>query len=154
MIVMGLDLATATAGVACVEIDTGNLTFFKEINAKKSWLTPKRCAYISSEISNIIDELQPDYVWGEAIGTRFIQTAIGMGRVHQSIYEALEKTNRSYETLSPSQVKKYATGSGTAKKEQMIKAAYDRWNVVLTDNEADAAWVAEYGRNQILETKA
>ena len=67
--------------------------------------------------------------------------------------EVLEKTNRSYETLSPSQVKKYATGSGTAKKEQMIEAAYNRWNVQLTDNEADAAWVAEYGRNQILGTK-
>ena len=41
-------------------------------------------------------------------------------------------------------IKKHATGTGHAKKAQMVKAARDRgWNP-KDDNEADALWLADY----------
>ena len=45
-------------------------------------------------------------------------------------------------------VKKLATGKGNAGKPAMIAAAYAKWfpSVVLTDDEADALWVAEAHR--------
>jgi len=44
--------------------------------------------------------------------------------------------------VPPTSLKKFATGNGGAKKEAMIKAAEVKWGVVLTDDEADAAWMA------------
>jgi Holliday junction resolvasome RuvABC endonuclease subunit len=44
-------------------------------------------------------------------------------------------------------VKKFATGSGRAKKEDMVRAARHRWpgHSFSDDNAADAAWLAQWG---------
>lgn len=49
-------------------------------------------------------------------------------------------------------IKKEATGSGNATKEQMICAAHDTFGTPLTldDNEADAVWIAELGRLSLI----
>ena len=48
-------------------------------------------------------------------------------------------------------LKKLATGSGRAEKEDMEVAAYTRWShVPEDDNESDALWIAEYGRRKFL----
>lgn len=44
--------------------------------------------------------------------------------------------------IPPTLLKLYATGSGNANKEKMIRAAYVRWKKKLTDDEADALWLA------------
>jgi len=44
--------------------------------------------------------------------------------------------------VSPKSLKKFACGTGNASKEQMIASAKVRWGLTLSDDEADAAWLA------------
>jgi Holliday junction resolvasome RuvABC endonuclease subunit len=48
-------------------------------------------------------------------------------------------------------LKKFATGKGNADKEQMLEGARRRFKPELADdNEADALWILEYARQEIL----
>lgn len=147
--IIGLDLSTSCSGVAALDALTDSLIVCLEVKPKASWKTESRCNYMASEIVNFIAD--DDTVWAEAIGTRFIQTAMGMGRVHQAVHDAFVARYRDnskpfYKTVSPSELKKFATGKGNADKAKMIAAAKERWpGREYTDNEADAAWVAAYG---------
>lgn len=52
-------------------------------------------------------------------------------------------------TIAPTSIKKFATGSGRARKNEMIAAARTKWGVkVHADHEADALWICEYGRSK------
>lgn len=44
--------------------------------------------------------------------------------------------------VPPKSLKKFACGTGNASKEQMIASAKVRWGLTLSDDEADAAWLA------------
>lgn len=153
MVIVGLDLSTVCAGVAMLEFETDALLLCQEIKPKASWKTEDRALFISQHVREIVESSIDDIVLvaAEGIGTRFIQTAMGMGRVHQSVQEALAtlldvKPSLSYKTISPAELKKFATGKGNADKDAMIAAAKMKWDITdITDNEADAAFVALWG---------
>lgn len=46
--------------------------------------------------------------------------------------------------IPPTSLKKFATGNGSAKKENMVEAAIQNGWGELTEDEADAAWLAEF----------
>ena len=53
-----------------------------------------------------------------------------------------ETNNIQYRTYSASEIKKFATGKGNAKKDMMIKAAKEKLEYKgNNDNEADALWI-------------
>lgn len=51
---------------------------------------------------------------------------------------------------SPKEIKKHATGKGNANKEAMVAAARVRWPNVTDDNEADALWLLDLARKELL----
>ncbi len=51
--------------------------------------------------------------------------------------------------INVKKLKKYATGNGNAKKEQMIQAAIAKGWRPQDDNEADALWILDYAINVI-----
>lgn len=55
-----------------------------------------------------------------------------------------------YSNYGVQEIKKYATGTGKAKKEDMLQAAIDKWGNTFDgcdDNEIDALWVADLHLN-------
>ncbi len=56
-----------------------------------------------------------------------------------------EDNHAEYRGVSPSEVKKHATGKGNANKDLMIAAARERWPEVRIqdDNQADALWILD-----------
>lgn len=50
-----------------------------------------------------------------------------------------------YQGLSPSEIKRHATGKGNASKDMMIAAAREKWPHIrfADDNEADARWLLD-----------
>jgi Holliday junction resolvasome RuvABC endonuclease subunit len=65
-----------------------------------------------------------------------------------------EQNKVEYRGLSPTEIKRYATGKGNAGKPQMISAARSKWpNVIITDdNTADALWILDYAQKTFLQT--
>lgn len=79
---------------------------------------------------------------GYANGMKFGRELAGeLGAiVKMTLYEAFPTDDRGYPTIiPPTSVKKYATGKGTAKKQEMLLAVYKKWDVEYhNDNLADA----------------
>lgn len=63
-----------------------------------------------------------------------------------------EKSSIQYQGYSPSEIKKHATGSGSASKVEMISAALRKWPEygMLDDNAADALWLLDLARSRYL----
>jgi len=58
-----------------------------------------------------------------------------------------EENHTPYKGVSPSEVKKHATGKGNSNKEAMMAAALKKWKKKLADdNEADALWILDLAR--------
>lgn len=57
---------------------------------------------------------------------------------------AADRAFMPWELVHLSSIKKHATGKGNAKKPDMQAAAKERWGVDLSEDEADAAWIAAY----------
>jgi len=77
-----------------------------------------------------------------------------MGALHYYIRLFLLKKGVSYKIITPGALKKFVTGTGTAKKELMLLNLYKKWGVEFNDNNlADAYGLArmaldEYKRSQ------
>lgn len=57
-----------------------------------------------------------------------------------------------YVTYSPTEIKKFATGKGNAKKDQMIIAAKEKLDYVgENDNEADALWILNLCKSNLIK---
>jgi Holliday junction resolvasome RuvABC endonuclease subunit len=63
-----------------------------------------------------------------------------------------EQRKIEYKGVSPSEVKKHATGKGNANKHAMIAAAKKRWPdaIIEDDNMADALWILDMAQTQIV----
>ncbi len=55
----------------------------------------------------------------------------------------------AYRGVSPSEVKKLATGKGNAGKDLVLAAARKRWPECGDDNEADARWILEIAKRDL-----
>ncbi len=154
--IMGLDLSTTAAGVALIDYDTGDIVDTWEIVPSRKLNTSQRSRIIGRDVAELVRRHEPADIWKEAVGTRQINTAIAMGRVHQAVDDHLMPRFRTqFGEVSPTEVKQLATGKGNAKKAEMIAAAELRWpGRQWTDNTADASWVADYGRARLLAAAA
>lgn len=65
-----------------------------------------------------------------------------MGQVRGVLLLALRQFKIPYILIPPARLKKYGTSNGAATKDKMIAAAAKEWDVLLSDDEADAAWLA------------
>jgi Holliday junction resolvasome RuvABC endonuclease subunit len=66
-----------------------------------------------------------------------------LGQVRGVILVTLENLGADVVIVPPTTLKKFATRSGSADKADMIKAALIKWKVILKDDAADAAWLAQ-----------
>lgn len=133
MTVIGLDLSSTSTGV-CIDGDTDTWT---------TKGTPhERASFMAASAQVVCAEHRPELVVVEAIGTRFVKSALPLQAVHTLVFDRLP--NERIVTVAPSQLKKFATGRGNANKAEMTAAAMRHgWQPgdTCTDDEADAYWL-------------
>ena len=64
--------------------------------------------------------------------------------------EWCETESVQYRGYSPSEIKKHATGKGNAKKADMQAAAAERFGRSMDDNEADALWLLDLAKRDLV----
>lgn len=150
--ILALDVGT-DAGYALRNTTTNELTSGHFAYKKKPEHRPGR-RYI--EFENCLDSLAAD----RSIVRVCCEEPMGNYRSHAATlvvsgYICLlqawcEKMRLPYRGYPQKTIKKFATGSGAAKKPEMIAAAKERWpeRNVKTDDEADALWVLELDRSE------
>lgn len=142
--VIGLDLALRTTGYAVVDYDTGGLIDYDLIATHPNGPIEHRLRVIAARVAALVKVWQPLDVWKEdPIAHRSGTTTIRLAMVHGAVATI---PNLTINGLNPSAIKRHATGRGNADKTAMIAAARKRWGVTLSADEADAAWVADLGR--------
>ncbi len=74
------------------------------------------------------------------------------GAFYGKLQEICDKLGVPYRGIPIATIKKRATNSGRANKTDMINAAQREWDVAMTDDQADAAWVLQCGLDIISNT--
>jgi hypothetical protein len=136
-VIVGLDLSSTATGI-CVDGVTWTV-------APKGTLL-ERARVMRSAAYEACHGV--DLVVVEAIGTRFVGTAIAIATVHALTLDRLDQCGHEVLTVAPNQLKKWATGKGNADKTAMVTAAMRAgWDAPddCTDDQADAWWLWTIG---------
>ncbi len=153
-LVLGLDLASEKTGVVLLDLATREIHERDTITARGSWKAARRVAFIADALREWIVEPAVVDIWAEDLATHYVTSAFAMGRIHQAValvvaeHSPLDRRiDEAFGLLDTSAIKMHATGKPGSKKPAMIAAAIARWPALVeaTDDEADAAWVADLG---------
>lgn len=100
----------------------------------------KRIALIADSVVRILQQHRPDLAVKEAPVLYLRFGAVDIGQMHGAVVYAIEKAGLEQPTLvSPSTLKKFATGSGKAEKSDMKMAVLEKWSEKFSDdNQCDA----------------
>ena len=135
---VGIDPSTKT-GIVVID---GDQTFSKEITSKVK-KDPERFYDITAQILNWLQEGDKIAIEGFSYGSkgRGVSTQYGVGWI---IRGELIKNGYSYTEVTPNAVKKFATGKGNEKKENMVLPIYKHWGFENpSDNIRDAFVLAQ-----------
>ena len=149
---LALDMATTT-GWALVDRGQIRTGTFKTTRAKGRKTLPDEHEGIEFDrfekwLWKMLKEFDPDVVFfEEAGGFRNVTTARKPYGYRGLMMACCARLNIPMQGVSPSTVKKFATGNGRAQKEEMIHAAKQKFPDVEVpdDNAADALHILAYG---------
>lgn len=151
--VMGLDPSLTCTGVVVVGPPThegAESVFGAVIKTKPGDITP-RLDLIAGEIMELVLLHRPELICieGLAFGARG-QAMLDLAGLHHVIRRDL--MHYRVEVVAPQALKKFVTGKGNTKKDQMRLAVYKKWGVeFLTTDETDAYALAQWGQALLRE---
>lgn len=145
MIVLGMDLGSAGAAVLLdsdfpAEAQTWTWAYTGD--------RVQRAVALRGTLETIICTATPDAVIYErpfCRGLAATRSLWGMAGVVESVLGSVAPIVDAL----PSEIKKFATGKGGAKKDEMLDAAAELGYIALTEHAADAYLAAYYGINHI-----
>lgn len=136
---VGIDLSTKTGLVVIGSY--GNVQVEKEITSNKT--DPSRMIEIIDQVMQHINKEDIITIEGFSYGSRGRGVDFQFGLGH-AMRIKLFKQGYDYSIVTPSQVKKYATGKGNTSKDNMILPIYKRWDYEHeSDNVRDAYVLAQ-----------
>lgn len=110
-----------------------------------------RLLRLHSKLNAVYDSAGVDLVVFEAARNLRYGNAVRVAAQLQAIIELwCQEREVPYRGYSPSEIKKFATGKGSASKEAMLAAARQRWPHIEfeDDNHADAMWLLALAENE------
>ena len=147
---VGLDLSTKTGLVILDE--SGNVLTEKEITSKIK-KDPQRMIDLTEQVLSHLEKDDVIAIEGFSYGSRGKGIAFQFGYGY-SVQIALYTNDFNYLIVTPSQVKKFATGKGNASKDNMILPIYKKWGYEHeSDNVRDAFILAQIARATKTSTK-
>lgn len=146
---VGIDPSLRSTGIALISV-SGNYI----VNRSTELLKPpgqmrgtERLVFLRNAAQNFLKSAMGDSkfstIEGPSLGS--VNRADDLGSVRGVFKIVLADWGSLPTEIPPTSLKKFATRNGNAKKEAMIDAAKKDWGV-LSEDEADAAWLAEFAR--------
>ena len=145
--VIGLDLSLTATGWFLLDDNKQHGEI--KTNPKKFSSLIQRCQYIANFIIEKIKEhngvdlvIMQDYFVGQNS-----QTVIQLAVLGTIVRYKLLQNNIGYLAIMPTQIKKFETGNGNAKKDNMLKSVFKNHGLdVQSNNTADACAIAYLGQ--------
>jgi len=145
---VGIDPSIRSTGIAVISCPPEGLWIRKTRLIKTSANTDEalRLQYLRNQAEDFIKEFGDVPLAGSTVEDPSIYSvnqADKLGEVRGVFKVLLTDLGEHPPTgIPPTSLKKFATGNGSAKKEKLIQSAYPLWGP-LSEDEADAAWLAE-----------
>lgn len=140
----GLDISTSRTGLATPDGRTHSITPRHGADERG-----RRLGEIKTGIERAfrLAPPMPDVVLIEsyALASKGIQSTITLAEVGGVIRDRLTELDIAYIEITPSRLKRYATGNGNADKERMLDAALGAGGHPRNHDEADAWWLWHLG---------
>lgn len=160
MKILGLDLSLTGTGV--VVLEDGKVVVEELIKSKPhEEKTPvheiERIVLIKERILTIAEESNPDLVCieGLAFGVRNATALVQLAGLNYMIREYLWQRGIKFLIVAPTSLKKFTTGHGNAKKEEMMLEVFNKYGIAFTDDNCnDAFCLANLGRSLLLDHSA
>lgn len=149
---MGLDLSLTGTGVVVLKdgsIAKEMLIKSKPTEEKRPIDEIERIVLIKNKILTIIEEFSPDLVVieGLAFGVRNATALVQLSGLNYMVREHLWKNKIKFLIIAPTSLKKFITGHGNAKKEEMMMEVFNKYHVsFFDDNTNDGFCLAVVGR--------
>ncbi len=155
MLILGLDLSLGSTGWAHIDYEDGSLVDHGVISPNQTdeledriWTVARQAGHkVTEAVSNVFIEAPIVHAKHSAVSA--MRLAMLHGAVWFNLHGECPVNDVNVATL-----KKWATGNGNAKKPDMVAEAQRRFGVWLSNDEADAALIGLWGREQILEAVA
>ena|SRR5699024_974711 len=139
---VGLDLSTKTGLVILDE--SGQVIKAEEITTKEK-SDPQRMIILTEKIMSKLKDDDVIAIEGFSYGSRGRGVSFQFGYGY-AVRIALFTANKPFLIVTPSQVKKYATGKGNSSKDNMILPIFKKWGFEHdSDNVRDAYVLARIG---------
>lgn len=141
---VGIDHSMVGTGVVVLD-QNGNILEQKLIKTTNEDSDEKRMTTIIDALSFIpkIVRLKSVYIEGPSFQSNG-QAVLQMGALHYLIRIFLYRKKIKFKIVPPKTLKKFVTGNGNTKKEQMLLNIYKKWGVEFSDNNvADAYGLAK-----------
>lgn len=151
---VGIDHSLTGTGVVVIDQD-GCILEQKLIKTSPDKIDEERMTYIIDELSFIpkIVRLKRAYIEGPSFMSTG-QAVLQMGALHYLIRIFLYRKKVKYKIIAPGTLKKFTTGSGAAKKEQMLLHIFKKWGIEFKDNNtADAYCLARLALEEYINEK-
>lgn len=134
MIIAGLDLSLTSTGVAVLHADQelGNTITLHRLQPRKR-TGHERLDWILSAVGKLVDEADVVAVEGPSYGSTGGSQHERGGLWWLVTHVLLWSCQTPYVTITPSQLKKYATGAGNAGKDTVLAATVRRYQDVSID---------------------
>ena len=146
--ILAIDPGKSTGWASCVNgvVESGVVKFTVERGEGRGMLFLK----FNSWLHKMLDLIEPQLVVYEMAHMRGgSATEVLVGMTTRIMEQCERHFIEQYTKVHSATLKKFATGSGRASKEEMIAGAVIRFGKpVLGDDEADALWMMEYARTQ------
>lgn len=144
--VIGLDLSLSSTGVGC------SLGWVDRVQTKPGGNLFQRLRLIESKVLHLVGYPDLVAVEGLAISRQTGQHLTRAGMWHL-VMNGVDQRGIRWIEVTPTGLKKYATGKGNAGKDEVLAAAIRRFpEVEVTGNdEADALWLAAIGADLLGE---
>ena len=144
--VVGLDLSLRSTGCCAIDDDSKSVIACCLVNAEKDVYGVQRLAFLINRISYFVEKHKPRMVaiegYAFASNMAYAREIAELGGI---VKLWLHRAHVPFELVAPTKLKKFATGKGNAKKNQMLLAVYKKWGVEFSnDNEADAYALARF----------
>jgi len=159
---VGLDLSLTSTGIGIIDLNSGTAyTRAVRSSGKKTDTLAMQVARIQDLTDNIVDSVavcDPELVVVEsaAFSTRKDSSAHRRAGLWWSVVGELNIQGFTVVTLSPSELKKFATGKGNASKDAMVARAVSTWGEEVLGTQfndtSDALFLATAGAFALGET--
>lgn len=143
---MGVDISTKT-GIVVLHTGSGkHPEVIHEEEYKVDITGMARASRIAKQVDALDSRFEPQVVVLEGYAFSNRHTLVTLVEIGTMVRYFLGQKNHLYHVVAPTQLKKFATGSGAEKKERILLEVFKRWgHECKTNNTADAFVLAAIG---------